>query len=73
MKKDPKRQSKESRIKCKTNILTNQNWPATLLLQELYYTLTTQLDKQRQFYEEKIARIESNAQREMDEVLKRAK
>ena len=73
MKKDPKRQSKESRIKCKTNILTNQNWPAALLLQELYYTLTTQLDKQRQFYEEKIARIESNAQREMDEVLKRAK
>ena len=73
MKKDPKRQSKESRIKCKTNILTKQNWPAILLLQELYYTLTTQLDKQRQFYEEKIARIESNAQREMDEVLKRAK
>ncbi len=41
--------------------------------QELYYTLTTQLEKQRQHYEEKIARLESNSQRELDEVLKRAK
>lgn len=40
---------------------------------ELYYTLTTQLDKQRQHYEEKMARLETNAQREMEEVLKRAR
>jgi len=46
------------------------NWN---FFQELYYTLTTQLEKQRQHYEEKIARLESNSQRELDEVLKRAK
>jgi hypothetical protein len=46
---------------------------AHLIIQELYYTLTTQLDKQRQHYEEKIARLESNAQNEIQEVLKRAR
>jgi hypothetical protein len=39
----------------------------------MYYTLTTQLDKQRKHYEEKIARLESNAQMEIEEVLKRAR
>ena len=35
--------------------------------------LTTQLEKQRLFYEEKIERMEINAQRENEDVLKRAR
>ena len=42
-------------------------------MQELYYMLTTQLEKQRLFYEEKIERMEINAQRENEDVLKRAR
>jgi hypothetical protein len=44
-----------------------------LFWQELYYMLTTQLEKQRLFYEEKIERMEINAQRENEEVIKRAR
>ena len=40
---------------------------------EYTYLLTSQLEAQRRYYEEKIARVEENAHREMEEVMNRAR
>ncbi len=40
---------------------------------ELYYTLTTQLEKQRQHYEAKLAKVEENAQKEIADVMTAAR
>jgi len=40
---------------------------------EYTYLLTSQLESQRRYFEEKLARVEENASRELDEVLTRAK
>ena len=36
---------------------------------EYTYLLTSQLESQRRYFEEKIARLETNAQRDMDEMV----
>ena len=38
---------------------------------EYTYLLTSQLESQRRYFEEKLARVEENASRELDEVLTR--
>ena len=53
---------------CKNDGVTNDEKMDSIQL-EYTYLLTSQLDSQRKYFEEKISRVEDSAQREIDEMV----
>ena len=57
---------------CKHDGVTNDEKMDSIQL-EYTYLLTSQLESQRRYFEEKIARVETNAQREIDDMVTQSK